>query len=445
MPRERTDASPCEGARVAPPRARVWATALALFVVSVALYRLVDVPERSNVSDPLLIVPTSLSLLHDGDLDLGEFGDAIDPAFYGVVFVDGRPYNRYPVGTSVLVLPIVWLADRLLPPAATPMAHALEIAAIAAKVLAASAVALVFLVLVELEASLRIAVTLALVFGFATVHFPIHAGGLFTHNAVIPLLLIALLLIVRRDGRWAGLAALPLGFAFATRPTCAPVVAGLAWYVARHRPMALPLFLLLGAVLGAAFVRWSWWTYGTPLPAYYWSYDDTSAYVMSLGRFAQGLVGHLVSPNRGVLVFTPILAFSLWGMVHAFRSSDRHAPLLRTLSVIVIVHWLMISVVARKWWAGWSFGPRHVVEIVPLLLVLLLPAIDAFRTSSRRVQACVVPSAAVALAWSLFVAVHGATSPAPAAWSSSPLDVDRHPERVWDWHDMQILRGASWP
>lgn len=425
---------------------RSWATvacALALFVLSLAVYWLVHAPDEYNRSDPLLIVPTSLSLLHDGDLDLSEYAAEVDPEFYGITFVDGHSYNRYPIGTSLLVLPIVWVADRVLPPAPTPLTHVRDIAAVAAKILAALSVALLFVVLRALRATLGVAVALALVFAFATVHFPLHAGGLFTHNAVIPLVLVSLLLLVHRDGRHAAWSALPLAAAFATRPTSAPIIGGMALWVALRRPDAWPRFALVAATLGVAFVAWSIAVYGTPLPPYYWSYDHTSPYVMSASRFVQGLVGHLVSPNRGLFVFSPILVFALWGMVAAFRSDVPHAALHRMLALSVVVHWLMISIMARKWWAGWSFGPRHLAEVVPLLVVLVLPAADAYRAASVPVRRAVAPLAAVALFWSVFVAAHGATSTLPQAWNSSPSNVDEHPERVWDWRDMQLMRGIG--
>jgi len=430
--------------RRARTRWRVALAALVLFLSTGALYRLASAPALSNASDPLLIVPSSLSLLHDGDLDLSEFGSAIDPTFYGVVLLDGRPYNRYPVGTSLLILPVVWTADQLLPATETPMVRALWIASIAAKVLAALSVALLYVLLVELTDRPWLALALALTFGFATVHLPIHAGGLFTHNAVIPVLLAALLLLVVDDGRHAAWAALPLVLAFTTRPTCAPVIVLLSAFVAYHRPQAWRTYALLGATCVVAFVAWALWVYGTVLPPYYFSYDHTAPYVMSLPRFAQGLVGHLVSPNRGLFMFTPVLVFSLWGMAAACSSRSPHAALYRTLAVGVVLHWIMISFLARKWWAGWSVGPRHLAEIVPLLVVLLVPAIDAVRTSSRSVKLAIAPIAAAAFLWGLFVAMHGATSPAPLFWNASPTNVDEHPERVWDWHDMQILRGVAW-
>ena len=417
--------------------------ATVLFLVTTWLYHQVTVPELYNVSDPLLIVPTSLSLLHDGDLDLSELGDAVDPAFHGMLFVNGRPYNRYPIGTSLLILPVVWVADRLLPPDPTPMARALVIAAHTAKFLAALSVALLFLVLVELTADTGLALALALVFAFATLQLPIHAGGLFTHNAVIPLLLAGLLILLRHEDTRAAIAALPFAAAFVTRPTSAPLIVVVSLWVARHRPRVWPRYVALGGGLGVLFVAWSYRTYGTPLPPYYWSYDVTSPYVMSARRFAAGLAGHLLSPNRGLLVFMPIFVFSLWGMAQTWHSRAPQAALYRALALAVVVHWVMISVLARKWWAGWSFGPRHLAEMVPVLVVLLVPAIDGARTASRRARALLAPLALVALAWSLFVAVHGATSLAPSAWNATPVNVDEHPERVWDWHDLQALRGTG--
>jgi hypothetical protein len=418
--------------------------ALALFVATAAVYRMASAPAISNDSDPLLNVPSSLSLLHDGDLDLSEYAGAIHPRFHGVLFVDGRPYNRYPVGTSLLVLPIVWLADRLLPPVEPPIARALWMASIAAKTLAAAGVALLFLLLVELTGRAGLALGLALVFGFATPHLPTHAGGLFSHNAVIPLLLVALLLLVHENGRRAGLAAPVLVFAFVTRPTCLPVIVFSTLYLARHRPDTMPRFALLGPAAGAAFVAWCLWMFGTVLPPYYWSYDHSGPYVMSLGRFAEGLAGHLVSPNRGVFVFAPILLFAVWGMWRTRHQVGPQAPLYRTLSLIVVTHWVMISLLARRWWGGWSYGPRHFAEMLPLLVVLLVPAIDAFRAAPRSVRAAWAPVVAAALGWSVFVAVHGATSPAPIAWNHTPTRVERHPERLWDWRDLQALRGVAW-
>ena len=83
--------------------------ALALFVGVWLVYRLDTVSQGYNRSDPLLLVPTSMSILYDHDLELSEFIADVDPQFHGLLFLDGRPYNRYPIGASLLILPLVWL------------------------------------------------------------------------------------------------------------------------------------------------------------------------------------------------------------------------------------------------------------------------------------------------------------------------------------------------
>src|SRR6185369_5431606 len=160
-------------------------------------------------------------------------------------------------------------------------------------------------------------------------------------------------------------------------------------------------------------------------------------------NMSAALVGNLVSPNRGLFVFVPVFLFSVWGVLEALRSSRRQAALLRALAIVVVAHWLMISSIGSKWWAGWSFGPRNFMDVLPLFVVLLVPAIDAFGELSARARVAVGSVASLAVAWSLFVSIYGANAMAPHVWSFEPFNIDRHPERLWEWHDMQILRGTG--
>jgi hypothetical protein len=48
--------------------------------------------------------------------------------------------------------------------------------------------------------------------------------------------------------------------------------------------------------------------------------------------------------------------------------------------------------------------------------------------------------AAVALAWGIFVQAIGALCYPNGAWNTTPIDVDRAHERLWDWRDQQIVR-----
>ena len=243
--------------------------ALALFVGIWLVYRPAVVSQGYNWSDPLLLVPTSRSILYDHDLELSEFIADVDPDFHGLLFIDGRPYNRYPIGASLLVLPLVWLEGPPAP-AVVPMDHALFIAGSVAKKLAALSVALLFLLLVTITDRVGLALALALLFAFGTPHYPIHAGGFWTHNAVLPLVLVALLLLLAvRDGRYAWSAAIPLGFRVRH-----PADDGAAHRdPERLRPGPAPeagaRLCARGLAMAGIFCAWSQYMYGSLLPPYY--------------------------------------------------------------------------------------------------------------------------------------------------------------------------------
>ena len=62
--------------------------ALALFVGTWLAYRPGTVSQSYNKSDPLLLVPTSMSILYDHDLELSEFIADVDPEFQIAPMID---------------------------------------------------------------------------------------------------------------------------------------------------------------------------------------------------------------------------------------------------------------------------------------------------------------------------------------------------------------------
>jgi len=85
------------------------------------------------------------------------------------------------------------------------------------------------------------------------------------------------------------------------------------------------------------------------------------------------------------------------------------------------------------WWAGWSFGPRYMTDMLPVFAMGLVFVDHPFR---RRPAA--VPFA-VLVAWSVAVQAVGAVCH-PSGWNASPRNVDQCPERLWDWQDTQLRR-----
>jgi hypothetical protein len=78
-----------------------------------------------------------------------------------------------------------------------------------------------------------------------------------------------------------------------------------------------------------------------------------------------GLLGLLVSPMCGLLVFFPLAWLSLPGLIRLAREARPAGPLFTGLIAVVLAVYGSLSI----WWAGWSWGPRFLVPVLPLLTI----------------------------------------------------------------------------
>lgn len=180
----------------------------------------------------------------------------------------------------------------------------------------------------------------------------------------------------------------------------------------------------------AANIRW----FGDPLGAAPMLEDLHQAVHATSGTFSLssgGFTGLLFSPNRGLLVFSPVVAVLVLGLPRLMR-----VPLPSPLMICTIAAWAQFALYASYvvWWGGHTYGPRYMLDVLPLLLPLGIAGVAALR---GRVQPAI---AAAALAWSIAVAAIGAFNHPEGRWNNTPLDVDSAHDRLWDWGDMQIAR-----
>jgi hypothetical protein len=158
------------------------------------------------------------------------------------------------------------------------------------------------------------------------------------------------------------------------------------------------------------------------------------AHLPFLARRRVGLLGSLVSPSRGLLVYTLWAAFAFWGAARLWKEKSLgwSRPLLVALAAI----WL-VQVGAGSWWGGYCFGPRYSTDLLPFLAWFLVPVWASIRA---RPVLRVAFAATVAIA--LWVQVVGAFYYPAGDWDGWPVSVDIEPQRCWDWSDNQLRR--SW-
>lgn len=159
---------------------------------------------------------------------------------------------------------------------------------------------------------------------------------------------------------------------------------------------------------------------------------------------ASNFLGLLISPNRGIFVYTPIALFSLAGL---FCIKKIMLPRLRTfLYVSAVAMFLQVFVYScfTIWWAGYSYGPRFLAGMLPLVVMFIslsLPGNIGFKAKDKRKVA--ISAAFISLLLiSISIQAIGVFY-YKADWDSFPVSIDAAPWRVWDFHDTQIGRSFS--
>jgi hypothetical protein len=145
-----------------------------------------------------------------------------------------------------------------------------------------------------------------------------------------------------------------------------------------------------------------------------------------------GALGLLLSPSRGLILFSPIVLIPLIGLPLVWRHETDAGE--RWWTVAAITQYVCYACYSM-WWGGHTYGPRYLVDA----LVPLAPAATAGMTwvAARRWRQL---AASVALGWSIVAAATGAFCYPHDRWNTDPASVDRYHDRLWDWSDPQILR-----
>jgi hypothetical protein len=397
-------------------------------------------------------IPVALSLLDHGDTNLDEYAATIDPADHTIERVNGHYYNWYPVTVPVLAAPIVFGLRK-----AAPLLHAILPNGGPIRAAFLNGDFLVSRTLVEvLTASVFVALTsvvvffigrlflhapcsalLSMIFAFGTSAWSTASRGLWQHGPSMLMLSIALYLLLLADRKpWlSALVAIPTMLAYLLRPNNLLFVAATTVYVAmRYKRYLLP-YLLIALPIAVTFLTYNESIYGTLLPTYFSRKPPVTGNPI---RVVEALSGALVSPSRGLFVYSPILVISIWGMVRALKSRWQ-APLATYLIAVLVGNWLLLGLYFHFWWGGHSYGPRQLSDMTPFFVFFLIPPLLKWRESAKPLGAASV--FLVLLAVSVFIHSRGARSADVYLWNVSPQNVDQNPTRLWDWRDPQFLRG----
>jgi hypothetical protein len=435
----------------APPRAaagpRPVVAALAVLTATLTFY--LATPLHSSSGDTFASVLTAVSLLH------GQGGriDTFAPD-HGAVVAQHRAYllerraggwvSPYGIGVPAALLPAYAIARLVGMPDEVLLGDGLN-RAIAA-VWTALAVTLFFVAALRWgDAAAAAFATAALALG--TSALSLLSREVWQHSLLLLLSAAVLALLWRPRPGPSAVAAVAAGalagWGAAARPTGLLLAAAWAWLLWRGDRRRLGAFAAGLAPVLVAVAAYQWATFGSPLAAGQLRVGDIRFAGRGVPSLLGGLAGVLLSPGRGLLVYSPVLLLAALAPLlgRGLRRSERPPAAAIVLPAVAAIAANVIAAAAwREWWGGFTYGPRYLSDTLVCwgaLLVVALSARHALPAGRRRALA-----AAAALLLAISTAFHAAgllVDPYGLRSHNAVLQPDAHPETLWRWSEFPPL------
>ncbi|TAK20150.1 MAG: hypothetical protein EPO26_18815 [Chloroflexota bacterium] len=188
-------------------------------------------------------------------------------------------------------------------------------------------------------------------------------------------------------------AGVALGLAIWSRPSealvAAPIAiyAGLRWDGRRRLDVGrLASLAIGGGLMALTFGAYNLARFGHPLATGYALANGESFN----GNIADGLIGLVASPYRGLLFYTPLAVVAIVVAPLAWRTHRAATALGLTVAILHI----LTFAAWWKWWAGAGWGPRFLLPAIPLLMPIVALA---WPRLARRARVAVVAVACLAV------------------------------------------------
>lgn len=384
-------------------------------------------------SDPRGTLLVSQVIVQHGTIKL----DSYEKEFLGTFAhqihqKNGHTYNYFPLGTSVLSTPFVAIANAMGYDMIRDEANTqLILTALAALFITIILYKTARLYLKRIESLL-----LAGLCWFGSSLASTVGTALWSHDFAFLFSSTAIFLVLRHHQPKGLLVPALIGLSLFLAYLCRPTLALLSpflllYYALQSKKSALLAAATLGLLL-LGFIAWSLQEFAQILPDYYLPKR------LEGGDFPVALYGNLLSPARGLLIFSPFLLISILLTIGLTLRNKTLAKLSLISLAWPLAHLLSVSQFPH-WWAGWSFGARLLVDALPGLFVGLFICMAELRQRRNHVYAAVIISGLFAIYINTYQALF---NPYGMKWNVEP-NVDHYPEYLFNWQYPQFLHTKS--
>jgi hypothetical protein len=332
------------------------------------------VPSQDVVSTSL--VP--ISVLTRGDFYIDQYRKFITNNYaepYFAADVNNHLVSRYPVAAGMLALPFMgvglgtgWIARTV---------YVFDVAKFSAAFITAFAV-LAFFLCARLLTNVKTSVLATVAFGFGTSVWSTASQGLWQHTPSVLFLSLALWFLIRGERSGANTVApagMFLALAFVSRPTTLVIAAVFALYVLIEYRSAFIRFALWGVPPVLLFLLYNYAVNGSP---FVFGYQEGVASQFGLPQW-EAIQGLLFSTGRGLFVYSPFLLLAPIGLALGWKSPRRNLYIALTIAGVAY------TLIMAAWGSmgGWAYGSRMLTDALPVLCLLMIPAVERMQGVAR--------------------------------------------------------------
>jgi hypothetical protein len=415
---------------------------ISLFLVLIAFltaYLIYRTNELVWSLDSVYVIPTSLSIINEHDIELGEYSQLfVRPRDYRITEVDGNYYNYFPIGTSILILPFVGGIEIYRSYKATergkPGISFIIVEKWISAIIAALCAAVIFMIARQCLGIL-LSYCVFLIFTLGSPLWSVGSSALWQHGPTMLMLSssIYLILLAEKNEKMSQFVSIPLAFSYLIRPTNSISIIVLSLFVFYKYRKYFIRYLLWALPIAGFFVAINLNIYGTILPPYY-----NPERIFNFTHFFSALAGNLISPSRGLLVYSPILILAV--ISNLLRIKNGEMKSLDWMAVVIILaHWLIVSTFSH-WWGGVSYGPRFMSDMIPYFILPTIYLISYLSDQPKVKKILGISLMVTLIAVSTIIQYRGVNELSTYQWNRSPVRVDQKPSRVWDFSDPQFMR-----
>lgn len=349
-----------------------------------------------------------------------------------------RYVNTFGIGTAMTILPFYAALD-LFVDITRDRFWLWHFGAVVAALFTALSAVLIFATARRFVSPLP-AFLVAVAFGLGSCVWPISSQALYQHSASILYLCLGAYLLfgISRRPALAAWCGAVFGMAVLCRPQNALVVVSVGVYLLWVNRRWAVAYVLGGLPFAAILFAYNAYYFDNPL-AFGQVLSSAKLAITKTGsetlwhvRWWESLPGLFASPHRGLIWYSPVLLFGVYGAVLAWKNPPYHPLIPLQVSVLLLI---LVAASWYDWWGGLTWGYRPILDATPYMALAIIPVIERI-WSSQKLRIAFVAS----LAWSIAVQFVGAYAFIGWHWQQRLLAEDiSEQEDIWQWRRPQII------